>query len=39
MVFLLNEIKQSYITQRYSLDSFKSSRGVGVEFVEKENIM
>jgi hypothetical protein len=37
--FLLNEIKYNYITQGCSLHSFNSSRGVGVEIVERENIL
>jgi hypothetical protein len=30
---------QIYITQGYSLHSFKSLRGVGVEIVERDNIL
>jgi hypothetical protein len=41
---LLREIifcdyKTNYITQGYSLHSFKSSRGVGFEIVERDNIL
>jgi hypothetical protein len=36
---LLNEIKYNYITQGCSLHFFKSSRGVGVETVERDNIL
>jgi hypothetical protein len=35
---LLNEVKY-YITQEYSLHFFKSSRGVGVEIIERDNIL
>jgi hypothetical protein len=31
--------KWNYITQGCSLHSFKSSRGVGVEIVERDNIL
>jgi hypothetical protein len=37
--FFLNEVKQNYITQGCSLYSFKSSRGVGVEIVERDKIL
>jgi hypothetical protein len=36
--FLLNTNKINYITQGYSLHSFKSSKGVSVEIVERDNI-
>jgi hypothetical protein len=38
-ILLLFPSTQIYITQRYSLDSFKSSRDVGVEIVERDNIL
>jgi hypothetical protein len=39
MWFKKKSYKYNYVTQGYSLHSFKSSRGVGVVIVERDNIL